>query len=104
MAEKTLQNIKVQYCHHANAQVALQAELVYPADWLPDQPPRVLAHRCSHGLACNLDGRASCVWAGTNPAFDPSRPVSPANPRSCANRFPKTRFPRARSAPWRPSC
>ncbi len=71
MTVKTWQTIKVQYCHHADEQVGLEAEVVYPPDWLPDQPPRVLAHRCSHGMACNLDGRASCVWAGTNPAYDP---------------------------------
>ena len=50
--------------------VALEAEIVYPADWLPDEP-RVLAHRCSHGLDCNLDGRSSCLWSGTNPVIDP---------------------------------
>ncbi|HLE13248.1 MAG TPA: hypothetical protein VI776_00765 [Anaerolineales bacterium] len=71
MSEKTWQTIKVQYCHHAEAEVGLEAELVYPAEWLPDQPPRITAHRCSHGLACNLDGRPSCIWAGTNPTFDP---------------------------------
>jgi hypothetical protein len=51
--------------------VTLEAELVYPAEWLPDQAPQVQAHRCSCGLECNLDERPSCVWAGTNPAFDP---------------------------------
>jgi hypothetical protein len=73
MAVKTWETIKVQYCHHADQQVALEAEVIYPAEWLPDQEPRIVAHRCSHGLACNLDGRASCVWAGTNPTYDPFR-------------------------------
>ncbi|HEX9029111.1 MAG TPA: hypothetical protein VF823_08050 [Anaerolineales bacterium] len=63
--------IKVSYCTHAGTEVALEAELIYPADWLPDQEPRVHAHRCSRGLDCNLDGRSSCIWAGTNPAIDP---------------------------------
>lgn len=71
MAVKTWQTIKVRYCHHADAEVELEAQAVYPAEWLPDQPPRILAHRCSHAFACNLDGRPSCVWAGTNPAYDP---------------------------------
>ncbi|MBN2147408.1 MAG: hypothetical protein JW726_08465 [Anaerolineales bacterium] len=73
MAEKVWETIKVQYCHHVKEQVGLEAELVYPADFLPDQGPRVLSHRCSHAFACNLDGRPSCIWAGTNPAFDPFR-------------------------------
>ena len=71
MSEKSWQTLKVQYCHHADEEVGLEAELVFPPEILPDQPPRILAHRCSHGLACNLDGRPSCIWAGTNPAYDP---------------------------------
>jgi hypothetical protein len=71
MAVKTWQTLKIKYCQHAGVEVGLEAEVVYPAEWLPDQPPRVNAHRCSHGLACNLDGRPSCIWAGTNPVFDP---------------------------------
>jgi hypothetical protein len=71
VTEKTWQVIKWQYCDHVQAEVGLEAQLVFPADWLPDQAPRVLAHRCTRGIACNLDGRASCLWAGTNPTFDP---------------------------------
>jgi len=71
MANRSWQTIKVCYCQHVQAEVGLEAELVYPAEWLPDQPPRVLARRCSQGITCNLDGRPSCIWAGTNPTFDP---------------------------------
>jgi hypothetical protein len=71
MAVKTWQPIRVCFCNHAGREVALEVEVVYPAEWLPDQAPRVLAHRCSNGIQCNLDDRPSCVWAGTNPAFDP---------------------------------
>jgi len=71
MTEKTWETLKVQYCQHVDQKVGLQAQLVYPPEHLPDQPGRILAHRCSHGSACNLDGRPSCIWAGTNPAFDP---------------------------------
>jgi hypothetical protein len=41
MTEKTWQTIKVQYCHHVDKQVGLEAEVVYPAEWLPDQPTAV---------------------------------------------------------------
>jgi hypothetical protein len=71
MAELIWETIKVRYCEHAQAEVGLEAEVVYPADMLPDSPPRVLAHRCSHAFACCLDGRPSCIWAGTNPCYDP---------------------------------
>lgn len=71
MAETGWQVVKVRYCHHVNKDVGLEAEVVFPAEFLPDQAPRVIAHRCSHAVACNLDGRPSCVWAGTNPAYDP---------------------------------
>lgn len=71
MSEKIWETQKVQYCQHVNEQVSLQVQVVYPADFLPDQPGRILARRCSHGSACNLDNKPSCVWAGTNPSFDP---------------------------------
>ncbi len=73
MSVKTWQAIKTCVCHHIEKEVSLEAEFVYPAEWLPDHPPRVLGHRCSNGFECNLDGRPSCVWAGTNPAIDPFR-------------------------------
>jgi hypothetical protein len=71
MTEVLWETLKYQYCHHIDQQVGLQAKVAYPADLLPDQEARILAHRCSHGLACNLDGRSSCIWAGTNPVIDP---------------------------------
>lgn len=71
MSEKNWEVIRVRYCHHVDQQVGLEAEVVYPAEFMPDQPPRVYAHRCSHAFSCNLDGRPSCMWAGTNPVIDP---------------------------------
>ena len=71
MTKKTWDTLKVQYCQHVDQRVGLQVQVVYPPEHLPDQPGRILAHRCSHGFACNLDGRPSCIWAGTNPAIDP---------------------------------
>jgi hypothetical protein len=71
MAEKKWQIIMVRYCEHAAQEVEFEVELVLPAENLPEQPPRVLAHRCSRGLACNIFDEPSCIWAGTNPDFDP---------------------------------
>jgi hypothetical protein len=71
MAFRTWQPIKICYCQHAGEEVALEADMVFPAEWLPEQQPRILAHRCSHAMECNMDERPSCVWAGTNPVFDP---------------------------------
>ena len=31
----------------------------------PNNSPRVLAHRCSRAIACNLDGQAGCIRAPT---------------------------------------
>ncbi|HTX91178.1 MAG TPA: hypothetical protein VMC09_08175 [Anaerolineales bacterium] len=73
MTELIWETSKVCYCEHASSQVALQVEVLYPSDYLPD-PPRVLAHRCSHGAECNQLTKAACVWAGTNPGYDPFRP------------------------------
>jgi hypothetical protein len=71
MAVKTWETIKVCYCGRVGQDVGLEAEMVYPAENLPDQPARVLAHRCSNGVECNTLEKTSCVWSGTNPAYDP---------------------------------
>lgn len=71
MAQKTWQTLKIRYCEHADQEVSMDAEVILPAEWLPEGPPRVIAHRCSRAVDCNLDNRASCVWAGTNPGYDP---------------------------------
>jgi len=71
MAQKKWEVIKVRYCQHVNHKVALQAEVVYPADVLPDQPARILAHRCSEGVRCMITNSQACSWSGGNPNFDP---------------------------------
>ena len=71
MAVQLWQELRQQHCDRIGEVVALECRLVYPADVLPDQPPRVLAHRCSKGMECNADDRPTCMWAGTLPGFDP---------------------------------
>ncbi len=63
---------KVSYCDHVKKEVSLESERLYPADFLPD-PPRVLAHRCSLGQQCNQFSQPTCIWACTNPDYDPFR-------------------------------
>lgn len=71
MATKSWEALKTCYCFHVQQQVSLEAQVVHPADFIPDGPARIIAHRCSYGIDCNLDGRPSCQWAGTNPELDP---------------------------------
>lgn len=71
MAVKLWEPIKVQYCDRASCEVALEAEVIYPAEQLPDQPARVSAHRCSHASICSKLSKPACMWAGTNPGYDP---------------------------------
>jgi len=71
VAEKTWETIKVRYCDVAGCEAALEAETIYPADILPDQAPRVGAHRCSRGYECSTLGKGTCLWAGTNPDYVP---------------------------------
>ncbi len=71
MSETNWETIKVHYCSRAGAEVTLEAQVIYPPEFLPDQPPRVVAHRCSYGVECNLMDKPTCVWSGTNPNYDP---------------------------------
>ena len=71
MTEQSWEPVRVIYCQRIGEEVALEVELVYPPEWMPNQDPRIVARRCSRGMECNLDERGSCVWAGTNPVMDP---------------------------------
>ncbi len=72
MAYRSREVVQVCFCGHVQQEVALEAEVLYPADFLPD-PPRVVSHRCSLGDHCNQLDQPACVWAGTNPLVDPFR-------------------------------
>jgi hypothetical protein len=72
MSEQNWEVVRVCYCEHVGQDVALEAKLVYPDDFLPD-PPRVVSHRCSQAVSCSLRPQESCKWAGSNPDMDPFR-------------------------------
>jgi hypothetical protein len=63
--------VQVRYCDHVGCQVALEADTIFPADHLPDQKPRVIAQRCTQAIRCMVTNKPSCIWAGSNPLFDP---------------------------------
>lgn len=71
MAEKKWEKMEQCFCSHADMDVSLEAEVIYPMDYLDGQPPQVGAHRCSNMLLCNQFNQGACIWAGTNPDFDP---------------------------------
>ena len=71
MAQKQWQVEKVHYCEHVEQEVALEVEVVYPAEHLPDQPPHVIAHRCSKALECNALDKLVCAYCFTNPDVKP---------------------------------
>ena len=71
MTTKTWHTMKTRFCDHVDCEVNLEVQVVYPPEILPDQPPRVLAHRCSEAIRCNLVSKPGCIWAGTNPTHDP---------------------------------
>jgi len=74
MAEAGWETIRVDMCERAGQPAALEVQCVYPAEFLPDQPPHVAARRCSLGIACNMLDRPGCRFAGTLP---PDRPRQP---------------------------
>ncbi|MBM3123721.1 MAG: hypothetical protein FJZ87_01460 [Chloroflexi bacterium] len=71
MAVRAWKIEKIKYCEHAGHEIALENEVVYPPEFLPDQPPRILARRCSNVLECNMLEKAACLMCGTNPDLDP---------------------------------
>jgi hypothetical protein len=71
MAEKIWKIEKIKYCEHAAREIAIENNVVYPAENLPDQPPRIIGRRCSNALECNSFEKAACALCGTNPDLDP---------------------------------
>ena len=70
MAQEQWVEVKRQWCEIAQLEATLLERRVYPSEVLPDtEPYRVLAHRCTAGILCNLIG-CSCRWAYTEPALD----------------------------------
>ena len=71
MAQKKWQVSKVRYCEHVGQVVALEVQVVLPADQIPDQPPHVIAHRCSKAMECNKVDKIVCAYCFTNPNANP---------------------------------
>jgi hypothetical protein len=72
MAQKKWKVSKILYCEHAGHEIKLETQVVYPAEHLPDQLPRVIANRCSNAIECNKIDKMVCAWCGTNPDVRPS--------------------------------
>lgn len=70
VTEVVWKTVKSLRCDRIGVEVALEARVVYPPEFLPDQP-RILAHRCSMGIDCNAYDRPGCCWSGGWPASDP---------------------------------
>jgi hypothetical protein len=71
MAQKKWQVRKTIRCEHAGREVTLETQIVVPSDLLPDQPPRVVAHRCSNMVECNKVEKMTCALCGTHPNYNP---------------------------------
>lgn len=71
MAEKKWFVTKVIYCEHVGREVELETQVVVASEYVPDQPPRIVARRCSNALDCNGLNKPTCAWAGTNPLYRP---------------------------------
>lgn len=67
MTEKIWKVEKSAYCERAGREVRIEDAVVYPAEHLPEQPPRILGRRCSNAIECNLTEKAACALCGTNP-------------------------------------
>jgi hypothetical protein len=54
------------FCSHANCNVVLKTTYIYPADIMPDSPPRINQRGCSHYFVCSLQDKSACVYAVEN--------------------------------------
>lgn len=71
MAERDWEVLKVKYCERIGCDVNLEVERIIPAEYLGEQPPRLVSHRCSRGRECMMFEQVSCIWSGSNSVVDP---------------------------------
>jgi hypothetical protein len=62
MAWETWQTVKQERCSIIKKNAALESRLVFAADRMPDQPPRVVSYRCSYGESCTQSNKTMCPW------------------------------------------
>ena len=62
MATKVWETEKTCTCAYLGREVEMEAQVVYPADHLPDAP-RVVGHRCSMAAACDISDEPNCAYA-----------------------------------------
>jgi hypothetical protein len=68
----TTEKVSRRFCAHAKTEVTLKSKLIFPADIMPDQPPRITSRQCSHYFDCNLLDKDACSYA-----VQMSTPVKP---------------------------
>ena len=71
MAQKQWYVSMVLYCEHVGHEVDLETEVVLPSEYLPEQPPRIIARRCSNAIDCNGSNKPPCAWYATNTDYRP---------------------------------
>ncbi len=70
--KRTSENVSHRYCAHAKSEVTLSTKIIFPADIMPEQPPRISSRDCSHYFNCNLLDKKACTYA-----VHTSKPVNP---------------------------
>ena len=58
--------IQHKFCTHANCRVTISSTLSFPAEIIPDSPPRIMARNCSHYLDCSLQDKSACTFKISN--------------------------------------
>lgn len=70
--KRTSEKVSHRYCAHAKSEITLKTKIIFPADIMPDQPPRITSRQCSHYFDCNLLDKEACTYA-----VQSSKPVLP---------------------------
>ena len=79
MAYRNWEVIKVSYCEHAGEEVALEAEIAYPATYLPEQAPRMFWHIAAPAAwHATASGNRVAAGPGTTPTASTSSRNNPS--------------------------
>jgi len=58
--EREYQKTVLNFCPHVQREVRILSRLVYPAEQLPDGPPRITHRVCDSFGECSLQDKSAC--------------------------------------------
>lgn len=61
--DRIRRDIHISTCPHCNGEATIRSVVVFPAEHLPETPPRIISRNCDQYNNCNLFDKVECPEA-----------------------------------------